>query len=77
MVKPGTVPRYRTVPTCVLVPYLWNTVAKNVLHLTWKLPGVPGEVLLAVGVLDVQPHHVHRDVVLVELRVHLHTRTIF
>ena len=33
----------------------------------WELPGVPSEILLAVGVLDVQPHHVHRDVVLVKL----------
>ena len=32
-----------------------------------ELSGVPGEVLLSVGVLDVQPHDVHRDVVLVEL----------
>ena len=34
-----------------------------------ELPSVPGEVLLPVGVLDVEPHHVHRYVVLVELSV--------
>ena len=34
-----------------------------------ELPSVPGEVLLPVGVLDVEPHHVHRYVVLVELAV--------
>ena len=32
-----------------------------------ELASVPGKILLAVGVLDVQPHHVHRDVVLIEL----------
>uniref|UniRef100_A0A182VLH5 Uncharacterized protein n=1 Tax=Anopheles merus TaxID=30066 RepID=A0A182VLH5_ANOME len=38
-----------------------------------ELVMVPGEVPLAVRVLDVQPHRVHRDVVLVELgRHHLH-----
>ena len=34
-----------------------------------ELPSVPGEVLLPVGVLDVEPHHVHRYVVFVELAV--------
>ena len=34
-----------------------------------ELPSVPGEVLLPVGVLDVEPHHVHRYVVLVKLSV--------
>jgi hypothetical protein len=47
-------------------------ILKNpVNRLTWKLPGVPGEVLLAVRVLNVQPHHVHGDIMLVEFRVHL------
>ena len=33
-----------------------------------ELAAVPGEVLLAVRVLYVQPHHVHRDVEFVKLR---------
>ena len=36
----------------------------------WELAAVPGEVLLAVRVLDVQPHHVHGDVVLVKFPLH-------
>ena len=32
-----------------------------------KFARVPSEVLLAVGMLDVEPHDVHRDVVLVKL----------
>ena len=32
-----------------------------------ELAGVPGEVLLRVSVLNIEPHHVHRNVMLVKL----------
>ena len=34
--------------------------------------GIPGEVLLAIGVLNVEPDHIVRDVALVELAVDVH-----
>ena len=36
----------------------------------WELSSVPREILLAISVLNVEPHHVHRDVMLVKLAVH-------
>ena len=53
-------------------PGLRESHAQPVSHLhhaeaVGELAGVPREVLLAVGVLDVEPHDVHGDVVLVEL----------
>ena len=50
-----------------LSPFACKTVSHG--NAVWELSSVPREILLAVRVLYVEPHHVHRDIVLVELAV--------
>ena len=53
--------------TYQLSPLACKTVSHG--NAVWELSSVPREVLLAISVLNVEPHHVHRDVMLVKLAV--------